>query len=41
MSKKIGCHSCCDSYIKYKSELNDAKKVSLNAKITKHIKTVK
>ena len=24
--RKIGCHSCCDSYIKYKSELNDAKK---------------
>ena len=25
-NREIGCHSCCDLYIKYKTELNNTKK---------------
>lgn len=43
-NRKIGCHSCCDSYIKYKAEINNTKKSIIecqdyetykNGKITK------
>ena len=30
-NREIGCHSRCVAYIKYKSELNDAKKESAAA----------